>query len=137
MNGPRNSEIFYITFDCYNLYQALTRTLSVLPGTGQALEPSRAEARARAGLYPQEINIRDPRLHGNKITNEDDCLKLTDVSEVLTASSISLMMEAVSISETLVNFYETTLRNIPEDSYLDTRRRENLKSHKVTNILEK
>jgi hypothetical protein len=42
--------------------------------------------------------------------------KLTDVSEVLTAM-INLMMEAVSISETSVNFYETTPRNIPEDSH--------------------
>jgi hypothetical protein len=28
----------------------------------------------------------------------------------------SLMMEAVSTSETSVNFYQTTRRNIPEDS---------------------
>jgi hypothetical protein len=31
---------------------------------------------------------------------------------------IALMMEAVSTSETSVNFYETTWRNIPEDSHL-------------------
>jgi hypothetical protein len=30
----------------------------------------------------------------------------------------ALMMEAVSNSETVVNFYETTRRNIPEDSHL-------------------
>jgi hypothetical protein len=30
-----------------------------------------------------------------------------------------------------VNIYQTTRRNIPEDSHLHTRRRENLKSHKV------
>jgi hypothetical protein len=41
---------------------------------------------------------------------------------------IFLMMEAVSTSETPVNFYETTQRNIPEDSHLHTRCRENLKS---------
>jgi hypothetical protein len=46
--------------------------------------------------------------------------------QVLTAVSmkmslIALMMEAVNTSETLVNFYETTLRNIPEDSHLHTR----------------
>jgi hypothetical protein len=41
--------------------------------------------------------------------------KLTDVSEVFTALSV-LMMEAVGPSETSVNFYETTRRNIPEDS---------------------
>jgi hypothetical protein len=31
---------------------------------------------------------------------------------------MALMMEAVSTSETPVNFYQTTLRNIPEDSHL-------------------
>jgi hypothetical protein len=40
---------------------------------------------------------------------------------------IALMMEAVSTSEMSVNFYQTTRRNIPEDSRLHTRRRENLK----------
>jgi hypothetical protein len=58
---------------------------------------------------------------------------LIEVSEVLTASItrviIALMMEALSISETLVSFYETIWHNIPEDSHLHNRRRENLKSH--------
>jgi hypothetical protein len=36
-------------------------------------------------------------------------------------------MEAVSTSETSVNFYKTTRRNNPEDSHIYTRR-ENLKS---------
>jgi hypothetical protein len=31
---------------------------------------------------------------------------------------INLMMEAVSTFETPVNFYQTTRRNIPEDSHL-------------------
>jgi hypothetical protein len=35
----------------------------------------------------------------------------------------------VSSSETLANFYQTTRRNIPEDSHLHTRPLENLKSH--------
>jgi hypothetical protein len=39
------------------------------------------------------------------------------------------MMEAASTSETSVNFYETTLRNSPEDSHLHTSQRENLTSH--------
>jgi hypothetical protein len=39
------------------------------------------------------------------------------------------MMVAASASETSVNFYQTTQRNIPEDSHLRTHRRENLKSH--------
>jgi hypothetical protein len=38
------------------------------------------------------------------------------------------MMETVSTSETSVNFYQTTRRNIPEDRHAHTRRRENLKS---------
>jgi hypothetical protein len=59
------------------------------------------------------------------------CLvEIDDVPEVLTFSIIVLMIEAVSTSETSVNFYQTTWRNIPEDSHLHTRRRENLKSHK-------
>jgi hypothetical protein len=33
-------------------------------------------------------------------------------------SSGTLVMEAVSTSETSVTFYETTRRNIPEDSHL-------------------
>jgi len=45
-------------------------------------------------------------------------LKLTDVSEVHTASIITLMMEAVSTSETSVNFSVTTWRYFPEDSKL-------------------
>jgi hypothetical protein len=54
-------------------------------------------------------------------------LKLADVSEVRTASIvrammedgfIALIMEAVSISETSVNFNMTTWRCIPEDSKL-------------------
>jgi hypothetical protein len=46
---------------------------------------------------------------------------LIDVLQLLTASIIifiDLMMEAVSTSETSVNFYETTRHNIPEDSHL-------------------
>jgi hypothetical protein len=55
--------------------------------------------------------------------------KFTDVSEVLAASIIiALMKEAEGISETLVNVYQTTWCNIPEDSHLHTRRRRNLKS---------
>jgi ribosomal protein L18E len=57
----------------------------------------------------------------------------TDVSEALAATiikAIALMMEAASISETSVNFYQITRRYKPEDSHLRTHRRENLKSHK-------
>jgi hypothetical protein len=57
-----------------------------------------------------------------------------NVAEVLAASIvraiiIALMMEAARTSETLVNFYQTTRRNNPDDSYLHTRRREDPKSH--------
>jgi hypothetical protein len=41
---------------------------------------------------------------------------------------IALMMEAARTSETLVNFYQTTRRNNPEDSHLRTHRFGNLKS---------
>jgi hypothetical protein len=44
---------------------------------------------------------------------------------------IVLMMEAASTSETSVNVYQTTRCNIPEDSRLHIRRRENLKSHLI------
>jgi hypothetical protein len=53
---------------------------------------------------------------------------LTDVSEVLTAFIIALMIEAVRTSETTVKFNVTTWRYIPDDSKLNTGRRENLKS---------
>jgi hypothetical protein len=50
-------------------------------------------------------------------------------------SIIMLMMEAVSISETSVNLYQTTWYNIQEDSHLHTHCCENLKSHlKITKI---
>jgi mannose/fructose-specific phosphotransferase system component IIA len=53
-----------------------------------------------------------------------------DVSEELVAAiNITLIMDAVSTSKTSVNFYQTTRRNIAEDSHLHTCRRENLKSH--------
>jgi hypothetical protein len=40
----------------------------------------------------------------------------------------ALMMEAVRTSETSVNFYQTTRRDVPEGCHLHTHRRENLKS---------
>jgi hypothetical protein len=61
--------------------------------------------------------------------------KITDVSEAFSASIIgamiiiiviiALMMEVANTTETSAN-YQTTRRNIPEDSHLHTRRRENL-----------
>jgi hypothetical protein len=49
-------------------------------------------------------------------------------------TAIALMMETASTSETLVNFYQTTRRNDPEDSHLHTRRCENLKSDRPSCI---
>jgi hypothetical protein len=42
---------------------------------------------------------------------------------------IALLMEAARTSEALVNFYQTTRRNNPEDSHLRTHRHENFKSY--------
>jgi hypothetical protein len=53
---------------------------------------------------------------------------VTDVSEVLLVSIItSLMMEVVSTTETSVNLYQITQRNITEDSPIQAGRCENLK----------
>jgi hypothetical protein len=57
-------------------------------------------------------------------------VEFTDVSETLAASGTraTMIMEAAGASKTSVNFYQTTRFNIPEESDLHTRRRENLKS---------
>jgi hypothetical protein len=55
----------------------------------------------------------------------------TDVSDVRAATIIRSMMEAARTSETSVDMVLRTRQNIPEDSELHTRRRENLKSHKM------
>jgi hypothetical protein len=60
---------------------------------------------------------------------------MTVFCDVAPYNIIALMMEAVSISETSLDFYETTGRNIPEDSNLHTRRHENLKSHRINVVL--
>jgi hypothetical protein len=47
----------------------------------------------------------------------------------------ALMMDAASTSETSVKFYQITRRNNTEDSHLHhTRRRENLKCHKLQSV---
>jgi hypothetical protein len=43
---------------------------------------------------------------------------LTDVSDVVTAPVALMMMGAVSTSETSVNFYQNTRRDIPEDIFI-------------------
>jgi hypothetical protein len=60
--------------------------------------------------------------------------KFTDASEVL-AASIIRAVKAASTSESSMNFYQTTRRNIPEESHLHTRRRENLKYHRYASTL--
>jgi hypothetical protein len=49
-------------------------------------------------------------------------MKMTIFSDVALYSlvGIALMMEGASASETSVNFYETTLRNIPEEKRKQT-----------------
>jgi hypothetical protein len=54
---------------------------------------------------------------------------------IVTQLLIALMIEAASAPETSVNFYQTTRRNIPQESHLHTFRRENLKSHTVITSL--
>jgi hypothetical protein len=49
---------------------------------------------------------------------------------------IALMMKAVSTSETSVNFYQRIRHNIPEESHLHTRLRENLNCHKRKNCFQ-
>jgi hypothetical protein len=53
----------------------------------------------------------------------------------LSQSSITVMTEVTSTSETSVNFNQTTQRNNPEDSHFHTRRRENLKSQPTVQCL--
>jgi hypothetical protein len=53
---------------------------------------------------------------------------------VIWVVAIALTMEAARISETLVNFYQTTRRYNPEDSHLRTHRRENFKSYLNINL---
>jgi hypothetical protein len=65
-------------------------------------------------------------------------VKFTDVLEVFTASImrvITLMLEAVSISERSVNFYKTTQHNIPEDINLHSDHLENVGSHPFNLLL--
>jgi hypothetical protein len=60
---------------------------------------------------------------------------ITNDSVFITActanANICLMMEAVSTTETVVYFYQTIWRSIPEDIHLHTRRHEKLKYHHI------
>jgi hypothetical protein len=63
------------------------------------------------------------------------CYNFTDVSEVLAASIIGVLIEAVGTYETSVNFYPFTWNNNPKDSHLHHRRLENLKSHSMNFLI--
>jgi hypothetical protein len=54
---------------------------------------------------------------------------MTGIREELTAFIITLMMGIVSSSAISISIYQTTLRNIPEDSHVDICRPENVKHH--------
>jgi hypothetical protein len=61
---------------------------------------------------------------------EAEPCRLVDVYRRFRGTTIvSLMMDVASSSETSLNLYQTTWRNIPENSRLRTRRRKNLKFH--------
>jgi hypothetical protein len=51
--------------------------------------------------------------------------------DVAPCTLVALMMEAANTSKTSIYFYQTTRRNIPEDSPLHTRRLENMKFHLI------
>jgi hypothetical protein len=74
--------------------------------------------------------------HGDEY--EDGCLLgccfVYSGKSLLTFQLRAPMNEAAGTSETSVNIYQTTRLNIPEDSYLDSRRRENLKFHIIMNF---
>jgi hypothetical protein len=69
---------------------------------------------------------------GSTLSNWLPCIKQIPSRSLLNA----LMMEAASTPEMLVNFYQTTWCNIPEDSHLHTRHHENLKSHQKQDFLQ-
>lgn len=67
---------------------------------------------------------------------DDAECSLVDVSEMPTASITKAMMKALSTSETSVNFYQATRRNVPKDNHLQTRGRENLKCDRDKRIAQ-
>jgi hypothetical protein len=64
-------------------------------------------------------------------------LRLTDVSDMRTASIITLMMKAIRTSEISVYFDETIRRYTPESCHLHNYSREKMKSHIMLTFLFK
>jgi hypothetical protein len=64
-----------------------------------------------------------------KITAFRDIVPCSLLSEAFTTYNIALMMEAVSVSETSIYFYETTRRNIAEHCQIHTRTYDYMKYH--------
>jgi hypothetical protein len=61
--------------------------------------------------------------------NNLSCRKHSGNKINLSWRELSSGVQAVSITETSIDVYETTLRNALEDSHLNTCTRENLKAH--------
>jgi hypothetical protein len=59
---------------------------------------------------------------------EDDCL-------LGCCTIITLIMDAARTSETLVNVYQTTQRDLPEDSHLHIHCCENLQFHRLHDVI--
>jgi hypothetical protein len=111
-----------------------------VPYLGSKLTPAKSQSRnAMTDFFTlalsraEDISVSNPSMNDSSgMLRRVAWYKLADVAEVLTAfimRVIALTKEAKSTSETSVNFYQTTRRNLPEGNHLDTRRRKNLKPH--------
>jgi hypothetical protein len=67
------------------------------------------------------------------VDDEDGFIKkiILEIMIIINYAKNTLQDEVASSSETSVNIYQITQCYIPEDSHLYSRRRENLKSHKI------
>jgi hypothetical protein len=63
--------------------------------------------------------------------NTEGIKRVGDLRESVRIIMIALMMEAARTSETSIDIDLRTRQYIPEDSELNTRRRENLESHNI------
>jgi hypothetical protein len=92
--------------------------------------------RFESTYFPDVFAILLTSLH--RLLRDSRCTLTTDTSSrfcsgnyqcVYNTEDDCLLVCRASTSETSVHFYQTTRRNLPEDSHLHTRCRENLKSH--------